>query len=71
MNLRWRLYELKEKLICWFVWHLPHRVVMWTGYRIGAKATQGKYGTTNVPSLTFMDAMGRWGESPTAQDGER
>lgn len=47
--------------ICIFIaWLLPHRLVMWCAYRIGANATQGKYGAEIVPDLTFMDAMKRW-----------
>jgi len=52
--------EIIEKLMLWFVWRLPKTLIMWCGIRIGAHATTGKYGTTLVPDLTFMDAMKRW-----------
>ena len=51
---------MKEKIILWIAWRLPKTLVMWCGFRIGAHATQGAYGTTIVPELTFMDAMKRW-----------
>jgi hypothetical protein len=49
-----------EKLVMGIAWRLPKRLVMWCAYRVGAHATQGKYGNTVVPELTFMDAMQRW-----------
>lgn len=44
----------------WLAWHLPKRLVMWCGMRIGAHATQGQYSNQVVPELGFMDAMQRW-----------
>jgi hypothetical protein len=44
----------------WIAWRLPRPLVMWAAYRVGAHATQGQYGSTEVPKLTFMDAMARW-----------
>ena len=52
--------NMKEKIVLWIAWHLPKTLVMWCGFRIGAHATQGEYGTTIVPELSFMDAMKRW-----------
>lgn len=51
-----------DAMIRWVAWKLPHRLVMWCGYRIGAHATTGQYGNQVVPELNFMDAMKRWGE---------
>jgi hypothetical protein len=52
-----------EKIWIWIAWRLPGKLVMWCGYRIGAFATMGEYGTTIIPELTFMDAMNRWFEA--------
>ncbi len=51
---------MTEKILIWIAWRLPKTLVRWCGFRIGAHATQGKYGTTIVPELGFMDAMKRW-----------
>ena len=51
---------MKERIRIWIAWHLPKRLVAWCAYRVGAFATQGKYGTTVVPEVTFMDVMKRW-----------
>jgi len=53
-------YELKEKFYSWLAWKLPRELVMWAAIRLGANATQGKWGHTVVPELTFMDALQRW-----------
>lgn len=49
-----------DALIRWIAWHLPRRLVAWCGYRIGAHATTGQYGSQIVPELNFMEAMRRW-----------
>ena len=46
----------------WLAWHLPRRLVMWCGYRIGAFATQGEWSWQVVPELEFMIAMKRWSD---------
>lgn len=51
-----------EKMWIWIAWRLPKTLVMWTAIRLGAYATQGEYGSTVVPDLTFMDALKRWTE---------
>ena len=49
-------------------WHLkiagllPHWLIRACAIRLGAHATTGIYGSTEVPRLTFMDAMKRWDE---------
>jgi hypothetical protein len=50
----------REKAAMWFAWHLPKWVVYWCAIRLGAHATTGKYSNTNVPELTFTDALKRW-----------
>lgn len=54
--------ELADRAFRHLAWKLPRRLVMWCAYRVGAYATQGKYGSTEVPTLTFMDVMKRWGD---------
>ena len=49
-----------EKILMWIAWRLPKRLAACAAYRIGAFATQGKYSTTVVPEVTFMDVMHRW-----------
>ena len=61
----WLMYgagKARDRALRWAAWHLPHRIVMWCGYRIIAHATSGEYSNQVVPELTAMDAMNRWGE---------
>ena len=51
---------MRERLWTWIAWRLPKTLVYWSAMRIGAHATQGKYGNQIVPELTFMDALERW-----------
>lgn len=55
-----------EKFLLWLVWKLPKSVVYWCAIRVGAHATTGEHGSTNVGGLTFMDALKRWEEPPDA-----
>lgn len=59
---RYEIDKRKDKAIMWIAWHLPKRLVMWCYYRVGAHATQGKYGNTVVTELSMMDAIQRWPE---------
>jgi len=52
---RWR-----ERFVRWIVWHLPKYLVMWCYVRVGAYATGGEYGDTEVSALSMMDALKRW-----------
>lgn len=52
---------MSEKIWMWIAWRLPRTLVMWCAMRVGAHATQGQYSDQEVPALTFMDAMKRWG----------
>jgi len=49
-----------DKFWLWLVFKLPRPLVYWCGIRLGAFATQGQYGNTIVPELSFMDALKRW-----------
>lgn len=56
-----------DKLMMHLAWVLPRRLVYWCAMRVGAYATQGKYGTQEVPALLFMDAMKRWEDERTSK----
>lgn len=49
-----------ERIWRWLAWRLPQGLVYWATIRLIARATTGRYGTTVVPDLTAMDALGRW-----------
>lgn len=49
-----------NSLWIWLSWRLPRKLVYWCAIRVGAEATTGKYGSQEVPALTFMDAIDRW-----------
>lgn len=51
---------MKDKLCMKVAWLLPRRLVMWAAIRLIAHATTGQYETTEVPSLSAMDALQRW-----------
>lgn len=56
-------YEVErrdERLLIWFVWRLPKRLVYWCAIRVGAHATTGKYDSKTTPELLFVDALHRW-----------
>ncbi len=46
----------------WLARRLPHRLVYWCAIVAGAHATTGKYGSTVVPELTFVDVLQRYGQ---------
>jgi hypothetical protein len=50
----------RDRIAMWIAWRLPAVVVLWAATRLMAFATQGKYGSTNVPTLTAMEALNRW-----------
>lgn len=51
---------MRTKLAEWIAWHLPRSVVRYAAVRLFTHATTGRYGRTEVPALTFMDALRRW-----------
>lgn len=55
-----RLYVLKEKFMFKIAWLMPRWLVYFCTIRLVAYATCGKYGNTNVPELSAMDAIKRW-----------
>jgi hypothetical protein len=59
---RYLVSRRREALVRWVAWHLPRELVKWCYYRVGAHATTGKYGNTNVSELGMMDAIKRWDE---------
>lgn len=52
---------MKDGIAQWLAWHLPRRVVMWCAVRVAAHGTQGQWSNQEVPTLTAMDAIERWG----------
>lgn len=47
--------------ICrWIARWLPKRLKYFVAMSVCAYATHGKYGTTEVPKLTFMEGIGRY-----------
>lgn len=51
---------MREKVLMWIVWRLPHAVVYWCAIRVGCNATQGKWSNKSPTGLLFMDALKRW-----------
>jgi hypothetical protein len=51
---------LRERVAFRLAWLLPRDVAMWATIRVGAHATQGKWGSTEVPALPLMEALKRW-----------
>lgn len=60
IRLWWRKWS--ERFWVKLAWAMPKTLVMWCAVRLGAHATGGKYESTVVPELTFMDALKRWQE---------
>ena len=46
----------------WLVKRLPTKLIYFSFMHVMAYSTTGKYGTTNVPELSGMDAIGRYGD---------
>lgn len=61
----WRIHRPAEKLMLWFVWKLPRKLVMWCYLRVGAHATTGRFGNTIATDITMMEALKRWDEPNT------
>ena len=53
---------MTERLMLWIAWHLPRRLAYWTFIRVAARGTTGEYGSTDVTTLTVIDAMQRWSQ---------
>lgn len=60
-GVRYHARRQGDAAIRWVVWRLPRRVVMWAAYRVIANATTGPWRNQEVPALTAMDAIERWG----------
>lgn len=58
--MRLSIHERLENLKMWVAFHTPKWLAYWCAIRVGAHATQGQYSDTEVPGLTFMDALKRW-----------
>lgn len=55
------LWKLNINPWLWLANRVPRKLVYWCFFRVVAHATTGKYETQNVPELTVMDAIDRWG----------
>lgn len=46
----------------WISWRLPRPLVYWAAIRLGVHATTAtvEYARTEVPALTFIEAVKRW-----------
>jgi hypothetical protein len=59
-HLRYLASKRLERLLLWFVWRLPRRLVYWAAIRLMAHATQGPWSSQEVPALLAVDALKRW-----------
>jgi hypothetical protein len=41
---------------------VPKKLAYWCTIVVGAHATSGKYDKAEVPALTLMEALNRWGK---------
>jgi hypothetical protein len=57
------LRQRKEKIYLRLTRLIPRGWLYWIAVRIGGIVTTGKYGNTNVPELTFMEALERLGKA--------
>ena len=53
---------MSEKIWRWLAGKLPKNLVYWAAAHLIAHATSGKYGDTEVPGLSAIEALGRYGE---------
>lgn len=51
---------MTDKFFQWLAWRMPRKLVYFCAIRLGAAATTGQYGDTEVPALLFTDALKRW-----------
>jgi hypothetical protein len=65
IEIKYEIHRRAEKLMLWFVWKLPRKLVMWSYIRVAAHATTGQFGNTVVPEITMMDALQRWDQPNT------
>lgn len=50
----------EENVKLWIAKRMPDWLIYWCAIVLGTHATCGKYGSTVVPELKFMDALERW-----------
>ncbi|MCL5265187.1 MAG: hypothetical protein M1343_08360 [Chloroflexi bacterium] len=60
MDIRYEFNKRRDNFWLWLAKRMPKRFVMWCAIRLIGYATSGKYGNTEVPKLTAMDAVQRW-----------
>ena len=52
--------RLYERVLRWFVWHLPRDVIYCSAIRLVAEAVTGEHSDMSAPVLTAMDALKAW-----------
>lgn len=60
IEIKYELRRKKENAIIWLACKLPKQLKMRVYFDILAHATTGKYGKTNVPDITAMEAIDRY-----------
>jgi hypothetical protein len=60
LDRRYLANKQAERLLLWFVWRLPRKLVMWCYIRVAAHAMTGYHSGTRVGDLRMMDALKRW-----------
>jgi hypothetical protein len=60
LDLKYKMYRMKEKLILWIVWKLPKTIIYWAAIRLMSFATCGQYGNDSPTDLPMMEALKRW-----------
>jgi hypothetical protein len=60
MRLWWWRVKRADTWWHWIARHLPRPLQYWCAIRVGGHATTGRYGSTVVPELRFMEALERW-----------
>ncbi len=51
---------MREKFWQWLAGKLPKPLIYFAAVRLIAHATSGKHGTTVLPELPAVEALGRW-----------
>lgn len=59
------LYKRGNRMKLWIAQHMPDWLIYWCAIVLGAYATSGKYGSTIVSELKFMEALKRWERKDT------
>lgn len=61
-QIKYRVPEIKERILTAIAWRLPRSLVYWCYIRVASHATTGEWGDTEPDSLGMMEALKRWEE---------